>query len=314
MPMQLTRSFTDLEIRGPVWMTVGTFDGIHLGHQAILKRLVERARSSSGGAVLVTFEPHPQSVIRPASQTVQVLTPTEEKIGLLEPLGLDALVVLVFTTAIAGIGAEAFIGELAEKFSLKGMVSGASHRFGAGRGGNASILEKLGGRFGFEVDVVPSVSVDGESVSSTRIRELLSEGDVEKAGRFLGRIYEIAGAVVRGRGVGRKLGFPTANLEVSGEGKQVPKDGVYAVRVKLDSVAVSGTANIGCKPTFGAGDRTLEVHLIGYDGDLAGRRLEVGFLRRLRDERRFESAHDLTEQIRKDIEKTIHIDPRFTGG
>jgi riboflavin kinase/FMN adenylyltransferase len=300
--MRVSRSLNDIDFSRAAWVSAGTFDGIHLGHRALLNRLMELARRDDAESVLITFDPHPQNVISVHGPRTALLTPTAEKLRILESFGLDAVVVLTFTDALSRLSPEAFMEELRRPFTMRGMVSGTTHGFGSGRRGDAALIEAVGRRKGFSVQIVPPVVVDGEIVSSTAIRSILAEGDVGKARRFLGRFYRVSGTVVKGKGTGTKLGFPTANIELEDEAKLVPRDGVYAVWVRHDSRTSPGTVNVGFCPTIGQECRSVEAHINGFSGDLRNRFITVEFVDRLRDERRFESAEALTGQIVKDIE------------
>ncbi len=295
-------------------VTVGTFDGVHLGHQAILRYLVRRARANGGSSVVVTFDPHPREVVR--GEPVPLLTTIEERAELLEALGLDRFIVIPFTPAFARLSAEDFVERiLVGRIGLKEIVIGYDHGFGRGRGGDAALLEALGEKLGFAVDVIPPQVVEEHVVSSTEIRALLiDEGDVREAARLLGRPYALGGTVVEGARRGRSIGFPTANLEVEHPRKVIPKAGVYAVLATLDDgvTTLGGMMNIGRRPTFENTGLHLEVHLLDFEGDLYGRRLRIEFVERLRDERKFDSVDALVEQLSRDRErcmaavKTLH--------
>jgi riboflavin kinase/FMN adenylyltransferase len=232
------------------------------------------------------------------------LTSVDEKVALLRSAGLDTVALVRFTNKIAAVGAESFVETLAQTVRLRGMVVGESHAFGSGRKGNPALLVELGRRFGFWTEVVPPVRMDGETVSSTRIRTLLAEGAVEKANRFLGRHYRVEGRVVEGKKLGSRLGFPTANLVPEPADKCVPGNGVYAVFVRIGGDSAIGSANIGTAPTTGKKPRGLEVHVHGWSGELYGNRVAVEFVRRLRDERAFPSLDALADQIQKDKEES----------
>jgi riboflavin kinase/FMN adenylyltransferase len=302
--MDIFRSLNPERIRRPAWLAVGTFDGVHLGHAAILNRMLQCAKRESADGVAITFDTHPQETIRPSGTPFMLLTPPREKRRLLEGLGVHRVRNLPFTRDVARLGAEAFIDGLLRSFDLRGMVAGYDHGFGSGRRGGVELIRELGARFGFAVEVVEPVTADGEPVSSTRIRRLLTEGNVEAAGRVLGRSYALPGVVVRGKGVGKVLGFPTANVQPEEGDKLLPRDGVYAARVQFGGRTSAGTVNIGMCPTIGQSGRTIEAYIHGFKGDLLGQSITVDFLRRLRDELSFESPEALAEQIRKDIENS----------
>ena len=283
-------------------VTEGTFDGVHVGHQAIIRYLIERARKRGGESVVVTFSPHPREVVHGAP--VPLLTTIDERADVLEGLGLDRLVVVEFTGAFSQLGAEAYVEEvLVETIGLQEIVIGYDHAFGRGREGNGALLEKLGRRHGFSVDVIPPQLVAKHVVSSSEVRRLLTEeGAVADVRPLLGRSYGLAGAVVEGDRRGRTIGFPTANLDVRHPRKVVPKEGVYAVEVHGAHAdgAVGGMMNIGRRPTFEGTDVRIEVHLLDFEGDLYGRELRVEFVERLREERPFTSAEALKEQLSAD--------------
>ena len=283
-------------------VTEGTFDGVHVGHQAIIRYLIRRARRQGGESVVVTFTPHPREVVHGAE--VPLLTTVEERADVLERLGLDRLVVVEFTRAFSQMEAEAYVEEvLVEKIGLQEIVIGYDHAFGRGREGNGALLERLGKRHGFSVDVIPPQLVAEHVVSSSDVRRLLVEqGDVAGVRPLLGRPYSVTGTVIEGDRRGRTIGFPTANLDVRHPRKVIPKEGVYAVEVygARPGAAVGGMMNIGRRPTFNGTDVRVEVHLLDFEGDLYGRELRTEFVERLREERPFTSAQALAEQLSAD--------------
>ncbi|MFB6231122.1 MAG: bifunctional riboflavin kinase/FAD synthetase [Salinibacter sp.] len=282
-------------------VTVGTFDGVHRGHQAIIDYLQQRAREQSGLSTLVSFDPHPRAVVH--DDDVPLLTTVAERADALETLGLDRFVVVPFSTDFAQLGPEEYVEKvLVEGIGVREITVGYDHRFGKGRAGDVDLLRELGEKYGFEVDVIPPQEVDRDVVSSSTIRSLLlEEGDVQRARELLGRSYQIEGVVAKGEGRGRKLGYPTANLALEDARKLVPKRGVYATEVTLpNGRRRGGMLNIGRRPTFEEMEVTVEVHLLDYEGDLYGERLTVQFLQRLRDEQRFESADALATQLSED--------------
>lgn len=281
-------------------VTVGTFDGVHRGHQAILRYLLRRAKARNGTSTLLSFDPHPRSVVHDAP--VPLLTTVAERAHILEDLGLDRLVILPFTTTFAQIEAPAYVEEvLVEQIGLQEIAVGYDHRFGARREGDVDLLRQMGSQHGFTVDVIPAKEVDHQVISSSAIREHLEQGRVSEATTMLGRPYQVKGTVEHGEGRGRHLGFPTANLRVSDPRKILPKNGVYATRVHLpDGRVHGGMMNIGRRPTFDGMNVTVEVHVLDMDEDLYGQILHVEFLQRLRDEKRFSSPDDLAVQLAKD--------------
>lgn len=282
-------------------LTVGTFDGVHRGHQAIIEYLLQRTDEQGGTSTLVSFDPHPRSVVH--DQDVPLLTTVEERASILEGLGLDRLVVIPFSEAFAQLEPESYVEEvLVERIGLREITVGYDHRFGRDREGDVEQLQALGETYGFDVDIIPAQEIDHQVVSSSRIRDLLlEEGAVQRARELLGRPYALTGTVERGDGRGRKIGYPTANLVVPDSRKVVPKVGVYATRVMLpDGSRRWGMMNIGTRPTFDGMNETVEVHVLDFDGNLYGETLRVQFLQRLRDEHKFESVDALKTQLSED--------------
>ncbi len=283
-------------------VTTGTFDGVHLGHQAILRYLVDRAREIGGVPTVVTFSPHPREVV--TGDAVPLLTTLDERADLLESLGVERFVVLPFTRDLSMLEPEAYVEQvLRETIGLREIVIGYDHRFGRGRAGSRETLERIGARDGFSVDVIPEQIERGITVSSTQIRRLLLDvGDAEAAAALLGRPYRITGTVVHGDARGRLIGYPTANVAPADPRKLVPKLGVYAVRVALrDGRTLGGMMNVGRRPTFEAdGAVRAEVHLFDFDGDLYGRTVAVDVVARIRDEMRFDGVDALVARLGED--------------
>jgi riboflavin kinase/FMN adenylyltransferase len=282
-------------------LTVGTFDGVHRGHQAIIEYLLARSRAQEGPCTLVSFDPHPRSVVHGAE--VPLLTTVQERADILESLGVDRFVVVPFSTEFAELEPETYVTDiLVRRIGLQEITVGYDHRFGNRRAGDVDLLRQLGPEHGFEVDVIPPQEVDQDVVSSRRIRALLQEeGAVERAADLLGRPYQLRGTVARGEGRGREIGYPTANLVLEDPRKLVPRRGVYATTAQLpDGTVLGGMMNIGRRPTFDGMDVTAEVHLFDFEGDLYGDRLSVQFLQRLRDEQKFDSPDALAVQLSED--------------
>ncbi len=282
-------------------VTTGTFDGVHRGHQAILRYLVSRARDIGGVPTVVTFSPHPREVV--TGEPVPLLTTLDERADRLASLGVERFVVLPFSRDLSMMEPEAYVTDvLRGTVGLREIVIGYDHRFGRGRAGNRATLERLGARDGFTVDVIPEQVERGITVSSTQIRRLLDAGDAAGAAALLGRPYRITGTVIHGDARGRLIGVPTANVEPTHRRKVVPRVGVYAVRVTLrDGTVHGGMMNVGRRPTFETdGAVRAEVHLFGFDGDLYGHTVAVDVVARLRDEMRFESVNALVERLGED--------------
>ena len=284
-------------------VSVGVFDGLHLGHMEILRRTLARARERDGRFVVVSFDPHPDLVLAKSFQAVAPLTPLPEKRERLAAMGVDELKVLPFTRELAGLEPEEFVERhLVRPYAPHALVVGVNFALGRRRSGNVPRLREIGKRCGFDVETVPLLELGGEPVTSTRIRAALAAGRVDEAARLLGRRYVLGGAVVPGDAIGRTLGVPTANLRLHEE-KFVPAHGIYAVwaRIGSESTRRPGAMSIGVRPTFGGQERTLEVHLIDWSGDLLGVGLEVELVDWIRPELRFESAEALKAAMRDDL-------------
>lgn len=281
-------------------VTVGTFDGVHLGHLAVLDEITRRARAAERKSVLVTFEPHPLEVVNPQAAPA-LLTTGPERREVLALTGLDYAVFLQFNRALADLTPERFVREvLIARCGMRELVIGHDHGFGRGRSGDVATLRRLGASDGFAVDVVGLVERSGHAISSTAIRRAVAGGDLGTARRLLGRPYTLSGRVVRGEGRGRSLGIPTINVGEYNERKLLPPDGVYAARVEWADGAAGGMLNQGPKPTFGELKRTVEVHLFGVDADLYGQWVRVEWVERLRDVERFGSVAELKGQLERD--------------
>jgi len=295
--------FRDLDATGtlpnPV-LAIGNFDGVHLGHRKILETITARARAVSGTSMLMTFDPHPLTILRPAGRP-PLITPMSEKIRLLSTLGLEILLIVPFTREFSGITAERFVEEiLGHKLRAREVYVGANFHFGRGGVGDIELLRSEGARLGMTVERVPVVLYDSQPISSTRVRENIERGAVDRAAQMLGREYSIRGLVVHGRGRGAGLGFSTANLSTDHE--LIPAEGVYVTRAEVEGRPNASVTNIGDRPTFGERERVIETHLLDYAGpELYGRTMRLAFCARLREERRFDSAEALTTQIKKDV-------------
>jgi riboflavin kinase/FMN adenylyltransferase len=288
------------DVAGTV-VTVGTFDGVHRGHQDVLSRLASRAASAGLRSVLVTFAGHPLELLRPEQAPLQ-LTPGIEKLEAIAPTGVDYVAVLPFTPALAALEADEFVDRvLVDRLRMRALLVGHDHGFGRGRTGHADTLQVLGAERGFGVEIIEPVQVEGgATVSSSAVRRAVQGGDLETATRMLGRAYGAVGRVVQGEQRGRLLGYPTLNVALPDARKLLPPDGVYAVRVLTPSGAFGGMLNLGGRPTFGDHARSLEAHLFDAAGDWYGRVVRVEFVSRLRDVERFPSAEALVAQLHED--------------
>lgn len=297
--MKLFHGTDNAEIVRPTVLTLGVFDGLHLGHQLIMRTVVERARFLGAMPTVITFDPHPRAVLHPESAP-PLLQTFDQKIEALGVLGIEQTIVIRFTQEFAHLGAEEFLHDVVhERLQVREVYLGRGFAFGRGREGNIELLEKMSARLGFYAAEVPEVQLRGKRISSSRIRELLKEGCVNLARRMLGRPYGVEGRVVRGDERGRALGFPTANL--APQNRVVPRRGVYITATLVEGVWRRSLTNIGTRPTFtGATEDSIETYIIDWTGDLYGDVVRVRFLHRLRDERRFASVEELKEQIQQD--------------
>jgi len=296
--MKIIYDLSDFPTRLESVVTIGAFDGVHLGHQALIRQLVTRARAIRCQAALITFHPHPSEVLtgRAASR---YLTTLGEKAGILERLHIDLLAILAFTPQVASASASEFLAQVCSGLGMRELWVGPQFALGRGREGDIPSLSSLAQRLGFELRVVEQVVDGGEPVTSSRIRELILGGQVREAARLLGRFYSVVGEVVRGDHRGQLLGFPTANLKVREE-RILPLNGVYVGRTWVGEHHYPAVVNVGVRPTFGDHERLLEAHMLDFDGDLYGTDLMVEFVERLRPEKRFDSAQKLIAQMQKD--------------
>ncbi len=292
-----------IELRGNtrVCLAIGFFDGVHLGHQQIIRQTIGDARQHDANALVITFDRHPNTVVAP-DRAPPLIYSLQQKLRVIESLGADTLLLLHFDKALSEQPGELFIRNLVRDLGhLQSLCVGANFVFGHKRGGNVELLKQLGTELKFTVHGMAAVALDGKAVSSTRIRESIRGGSLDAASQILGRAYSITGNVVKGDGLGRKLGFPTANIDVSG--LALPPNGVYAVRASVANKTYRAVLNIGKRPTLRSPNPQLRVesHLVDFAGDLYGQELEVTFVERLRDEKKFGSLEELRDQIGKDI-------------
>lgn len=290
---------------GPSHATMGTFDGIHRGHLALLKPLIAGARAAGVASVMVTFDPHPRCVLDP-DHCPPNLTTLDEKTWLLDQLGLDHIVVIPFTPQVAALSAPVFMERLLRGIEVRRFVIGENHRFGHGRRGDSGFLRKFGARHGFSVEVAPTVLRGREPVSSSRIRRLVLLGQVRAAAQLLGRDYFVRATVEHGAKRGRQLGFPTANLRIA-PNKLLPANGIYAARVDLEDRTYAGALSVGLRPTFGGTTVTFEVFILDFDADIYDRLVTVWVVQRLRGEKRFASVPSLQQQMARDVENARRI-------
>ena len=289
-------------------VTSGTFDGVHLGHQKILGRLKELAARKQGETVLLTYWPHPRLILQPEDNSLRLLTTLTEKVKLLEELGVDHLIILPFTKELSQMSSEEFIREiLVEKVQTKTLVIGYDHKFGKNREGSFEYLKSHSHLFGFDMEEISRQDVDDLAVSSTKIRTALAQGDISTASKYLGRPYFLSGQVVKGQQIGRSIGFPTANIQVVDKYKLLPRDGAYAVYAEVGAIRYKAILNIGDRPTVDGKKKTIEAHLIDFDGDVYGQELSIHFQEFLREEEKFENLDALKNQLVIDRERAIFI-------
>jgi riboflavin kinase/FMN adenylyltransferase len=304
--MQVLRSTSELSrLPGPLFLAIGVFDGVHRGHQAVISTSADHARAAIGTPVVVTFDPHPEKVLRP-EKALHLLTATQHKIALIRNLGVGHLLVIAFDKQFAATEPEDFVQELVDNSKpIREICVGHEWSFGKNRRGNLDLLKQLGAKLDFQVVGVPPVRANGEVVSSTAIRRAIEKGDFAKAAAMLGREYTILGTVTRGDNLGKKIGFPTANLSAHSE--QFPPNGVYAAEAEIDNEVNRGVINLGVRPTVSGGKRVLEIHLFDFNRDIYGRGVEVRFLKFLRPEKKFENLDALVAQIRRDAEEAREL-------
>ncbi len=306
--MKVYRSINNLpKFNNPV-ITIGTFDGVHEGHRHLIQKINLLANNISGESVIITFVPHPRLIVHPDDKSLRILSTTEEKIKLLEAENVDTLVIVGFTKEFSIQSAKEYLENfLVKNFHPSVIVTGYNHHFGHHRDGNIEMLRKFENEFNYKVEELSKQLVDDIAVSSTRIRIALQEGDIDLATHFMGHAYSISGIVVHGQHLGNQIGFPTANILVNDQLKLIPADGVYAVRVRWNENVFSGMMNIGFRPTVDGLHHKLEVHLMDFDSDLYGQQLEIEFVKRLRDEKKFSSLDELKDQLKLDKENAIRF-------
>ena len=291
-------------------VTIGTFDGVHMGHRKVLDRLKQIAKSEGGESVLFTFYPHPRLVLNPDEKNLRLLTTLKEKISLLEFIGIDHLVVFPFTKDFSELSYTDFVEKvLVDKIGTAHLVVGYDHKFGKNREGGYEFLKECASKFNFGISKLEPLLVNNINVSSTKIRNAIEIGDFFNGNKYLGYEFTLHGTVVEGRKLGREIGFPTANIEASDVHKIIPGYGVYAVRLAVGNKIYGGMLNIGTRPTFNknADQRSIEVHIFDFNEDIYQEEVTLFFIDKIRDERKFDGTNALVEQLLKDKEKARHI-------
>lgn len=288
--------------------TTGTFDGVHTGHQEIIRRINRLATETGGENILLTFHPHPRKVLHKDDAGLKLLNTLEEKIALLSKYGVDNLVITPFSKDFSMMSAEAYVEDFIwKKFHPRKVALGFNHRFGNNRTGNLALMMEMGKKLGFEVDEIEAQTVENISVSSTKIRQALAQGELQTANALLGHYYTLSGKVVSGEHMGKKLGFPTANIKIQDEDKLIPANGVYAALVRIDGITYGGMLNIGFRPTFNGTKQTIEVNIFDFSEDIYGADIAVDLVSEIRKEVKFNSLHELTAQLEKDKQRSLKI-------
>ena len=281
-------------------LTIGTFDGVHIGHQKIIERLNQIKSKNKDRSAILTFFPHPRKILQQGNE-IKWLNTMDEKIQLLNKFGLDHLIIEPFTKEFSELSAENFVKNiLVDQLYIKNLVIGYNHQFGKNREGNFEQLKEYGKIYNFNVEKITAQEIEDVSVSSTKIRKAIEEGNIKKANAYLGYNYLLTGEIIKGQGLGRKLNFPTINLHLQEGHKLIPKTGVYIVKTTIDQINIFGIMNIGFRPTVDGKNKTIEVHLLDFTGDLYGKNMQIEVLKRLRDEQKFISLDELIIQIKKD--------------
>jgi riboflavin kinase/FMN adenylyltransferase len=305
--MRVFRHIDELPAFQNAVLTIGTFDGVHIGHKKIISRIEEIAREENGESILITFDPHPRIVLS-NDDSVRLLTTLNEKTELLRANGIDNLVVAKFSRSFSEMTPEEYITDfLYKRFQPNVVVIGYDHKFGKNRAGDINFMKDKGAELGFRLEEIPKQQVDEMSVSSTKIRQALQEGNIQQANSLLGHAYTVEGTVVRGDGIGRQLGYPTANLQVDEPYKLIPADGVYAVRVNYQETTYNGMLSIGIRPTFNGKMRTIEVNIFDFDQDIYGQKIKLAFVEKIRPEIEFADADELIKKMDEDRQSALAI-------
>ncbi len=306
--MKIYHSTTAFNITEKVSIvTIGTFDGVHIGHQEIIKNLVRNAISNNNKSVILTFFPHPRMVLQKGSD-LKLLSTLEEKISLLEKTGLDFLIIEPFTKDFSRLTALDFVRDiLIQQLKIKKLVIGYDHHFGRNREGDFEQLKEYGTVYDFEVEEIPAQDIQSIAVSSTKIRKALEEGNIEKANAYLGYEFMLTGKVIHGKGLGKQWNYPTINIHIKESYKLIPKSGVYVIKTTINNTNLFGIMNIGYRPTIDGKHQTIEVHLLDFNADLYGKNIQVQLAYRLRDEEKFNSVDELFTQIKRDESKAKEL-------
>ncbi|MBI2280112.1 MAG: bifunctional riboflavin kinase/FAD synthetase [Bacteroidetes bacterium] len=306
--MNIYRHINEFCFQKNVVLTAGTFDGVHLGHKKIIDKVVQSAKKIDGESVILTFFPHPRMVLYPEGNDLKLLNTIEEKIELLQQLGVDHLIIHPFSVEFSRITSLDFVREiLVNKLNTKKLVIGYDHQFGKNREGSFEHLKEYGPLYGFEVEEIPAQEIQQINISSTKIRNSLLIGEIQAANQFLGYHYFINGTVVEGSQVGRQMGFPTANIEVAEDYKLIPGNGVYAVKIVLENAIYNGMLNIGTRPTIKGDNVTIEVNIFNFNQEIYNKPIRIEFFEKIRNEVKFNELADLQQQLNHDKQKVLQL-------
>lgn len=304
--MSKTKNIGKYYSKEPSVVTIGTFDGVHIGHQKIIKRLINTAKQMGLKSIILTFFPHPRMVLQ-KDTSIKLINTIDERYAILDALGLDYLIIKKFTKEFSRLSAEDFVKQiLVEKLHAKKVIIGYDHRFGRNRNADINNLKAFGETYGFDVEEISAQDIDDVSVSSTKIRKALNKGDILQANEFLGHPFMLSGKVVKGKGLGKQFQYPTANLCIHEDYKLIPKQGVYIVKSSINNTVFYGMMNIGTNPTVGGNAQSIEVHFFDFHKDIYGTKIQIDLLHRIRNEEKFESIEALKQQLAKD--KKIALD------
>ncbi len=305
--MNTVQSISKYDKKHPTAITIGTFDGVHIGHRKILERLINNAKLLDLKSTVLTFFPHPRMVLQQHAD-IKLLNTIEEKTKILKETGLDNLIIHPFTKEFSRLSATEFVQDiLVDALGTKKIIIGYDHRFGRNRNANITDLIEFGKTMDFDVEEIPAQEIEDVSVSSTKIRNALLEGDIETANTYLGYPYMLTGTVSKGKGLGRQINFPTANLHIPEEYKLVPKKGVYVVKSTIDGKTVYGMMNIGYNPTVSGTEKSIEIHFFDFENDLYDKKLQIDILERIRDEHKFDTLEELKAQLQVDKQTSLAI-------
>lgn len=306
---KIYNQLNQLQINNGTIVTIGTFDGVHLGHKKILNKLIDKKKHCGLETLVFTFEPHPRKVLFPEQKDLKLITNTEEKVSLLEEIGIDHVLVYPFNKSFSEINPDEYIGEiLVNQLKVKCIIVGYDHRFGKNRAGGLDLLIKYAEKYNYEVLEIAAEDINSINISSTQIRKAIESGNIELANQFLGYSFFISGKVKEGKKLGRTIGFPTANISISDADKIIPKNGVYAVKVSINDLTFNGMLNIGVNPTVSTTlQLKMEVHLFDFNQEIYGKDIKVSFINRIRDEQKFSGIDALKNQLELDKQQIMHL-------